>query len=498
MPPTHRPASLPPPVLHLRGEREGRVRLALALAALGEAPPAVAAGGCALDPEPIGRLGRARFWRVALEAERAEGGGAYAVGDGPERRFALPPPGGALRIAYASCNGSEDEDVEGGVEPHRNALWARLGARHAEAPFHLLVMGGDQVYADGVWGLPSFAAWRGLSRRARLAAPFTEAMRREAEAFHLALYGAVLGAPEVARMLGSVPVLMMWDDHDIVDGWGSHPPEEEASPVMGGLFAAARRAFCLIQLGRDPDRPFPERAGPERADPGGGPRPGRTHLGWAGAYGPARIAVPDLRSGRTRARVMGPEGRAHLDAALDPAAPEGLPHALLVSSVPVVNADLSALERAVAPLQRLADLYQDDLRDQWMSYAHAREWRALMGRLLALARAGRTVTVVSGEIHLAAHGTAEAGGARVEQLTASGIAHPPPPPALGRAMSALARRPWTRRGVRLAMHPVAPDGRRYVAERNWLELELRPDGTREACLHAERSGALPLAPHGGR
>ena len=484
MPPTRRPAPLPPPVLHLRGESEGRVRLALALASRGEAPPALAAGGRALAPEPIGRLGEARFWRAALEVERAAGGGAYAVEGGPERRFALPPPGGALRIAYASCNGSEDEDVEGEVEPQRNALWARLGARHAQAPFHLLVMGGDQVYADGVWGLPSFAAWRRLRRRARLAAPFTEAMRREAEAFHLALYGAVLGAPEVARMLGSVPVLMMWDDHDIVDGWGSHPPEEEASPVMRGLFAAARQAFCLIQLGRDPDRPFPERAD--------------AHLGWAGAYGPARIAVPDLRSERTRRRVMGPGGRAHLDAALDPAVSDGLPHALLVSSVPVVNADLSALERAVAPLQRLADLYQDDLRDQWMSYAHAREWRALMGRLLALARTGRSVTAVSGEIHLAAHGTAESGGARVEQLTASGIAHPPPPRALGRAMSALARRPWTRRGVRLAMHPVAPDGRRYVAERNWLELELRPDGTREARLHAERSGALPLAPHGGR
>jgi hypothetical protein len=183
---------------------------------------------------------------------------------------------------------------------------------------------------------------------------------------------------------------------------------------------------------------------------------------------------------------MSPRGRADLAAALEPG---DAPHLLLVSSVPLVNADLSAVERLVAPLMPLADLYQDDLRDQWMSHAHRAEWGALMERLLAI-RA--RVTVLSGEIHFGARGVAEGHGGRVEQLIASGIAHPPPPRALARALEALVRRPWRRGGLALEMHAVVPDGRRYLAERNWLEVEARPDGTLDAVLHGEEAGALPL------
>lgn len=482
-------AALPPPVLHLRGEREGRVRLALAVARHGDAAPVVALEGA--EPLPgrlIGRLGGARFWGFEFERPRETGGGRYLL-DGAPRRFALPEPEAALRVAYASCNGTEDEPLSGGGELGRNLMWAHLVARHAARPLHLLVLGGDQIYADALWKAPSLAAWGDLPRRRRLRAPFTEAMRREVEAFYLARYAATFGGAEMAGLLGGVPTLMMWDDHDIFDGWGSRPAELQACPVFQGLFAVARRAFALIQLGRDPDRPW----GKGAPDPLG---PDAAQLGWAGAYGPAWIAVPDLRSERTRRRVLGPAGEGFLARALAP--PESLPHLLVVSSVPMVNADLSGVERVLGPLQRLVDLYQDDLRDQWMSHAHAGQWRAAMDRLLALASEGRTVSVASGEIHFAAHGSAarmgEREGAVVAQFIASGIAHPPPPRFLARALERFARRPWTRRGVRLAMHPLGPEGRRYLAERNWLELELRPDGGRAAWVHAERSGTLPLAP----
>ena len=305
-------------------------------------------------------------------------------------------------------------------------------------------------------------------------------MRAELEAHYLATYASVFAAPDVAGVLAGVPSIMMWDDHDIVDGWGSRDPGWQASPVARGLFAAARRAFALVQLGCDPDRPTEGHAAPDRA-----------HYGWSGALGPARIVAPDLRSERTRGRVMGPRGHADLDRALEGAAE---PHLLVVSSVPLVNVDLSALERVVRPLMPLADLYQDDLRDQWMSHAHTAEWAGVVDRLLAVAGRGVRVTSLSGEIHLGAHGTAERDGARMDQLTASGIAHPPPPRAMARAFDRLARRAWSRVGLRLAMHPVAPDGRRFVAERNWLEVTAHPDGRLDATLHAEASGALALTP----
>jgi phosphodiesterase/alkaline phosphatase D-like protein len=346
-----------------------------------------------------------------------------------------------------------------------------MAERHAEAPFDLLVLGGDQIYADSLWHLPEMEEWVARRRRARHAAPFTEAIRAALEAHYLKIYATSFGDPDTAAMLAAIPSAMIWDDHDIVDGWGSRPAGFQASPVARGLFEAARRAFCLVQLGRDPDR-------------------APATIGWDGRAGCAHLVAPDLRSERTRARVMGPEGHRRLAEAL--ARAEGAAHLLVVSSVPLINADLSAMERAVAPVQPLVDLYQDDLRDQWMSYRHRREWAGVTGTLLGVAAGGARVTVLSGEIHLGAHGVARRDGAEVTQLIASGIAHPAPPQGLARLYEGFARVTRSRAGAALEMRPVTPDGRRFLAERNWLEVEARPDGGLDAVLHGEVSGALPL------
>jgi hypothetical protein len=63
--------------------------------------------------------------------------------------FTLPAQGGPLRIAFTACNGYEDERT-GSVSPGRNRLWRKLAAEHARASFHLLLHGGDQLYADSV------------------------------------------------------------------------------------------------------------------------------------------------------------------------------------------------------------------------------------------------------------------------------------------------------------------------------------------------------------
>ena len=128
----------------------------------------MSAGAGPLEPERIGALAGAAFWSWSFGAAGTEG--AYAVG-GARRAFALPEPGGALRLAYASCNGGEDERKAHGLPGGRDAMWRHLAARHARAPFHLLVMGGDQIYADALWDLPSIREWLGTGRRARLSAP---------------------------------------------------------------------------------------------------------------------------------------------------------------------------------------------------------------------------------------------------------------------------------------------------------------------------------------
>ena len=429
---------------------------------------------------PIGTLGGAQFHAVDLDLPVREGWAALpetvrAAALTLPARVAVPAGDATTRVAFASCNGSEDEAAMDGLPGGRDAMWRGLASAHADESFHVLLMGGDQIYADALWDLPAIAAWRALPRRERLAAPFTDEMRAALEAHYLATYARAFGSPDVAAVLARVPSVMMWDDHDIIDGWGSRDASWQASPVARGLFGVARRAFALVQLGVDPD-------GASARDGFGG-----VGYAWAGDLGCARLAAPDLRSHRTRRGVMSADGHAWLGAQ----AAHDRPHALLVSTVPLVNADLSAVERIVGPLMPFADLFQDDLRDQWMSHGHRAEWARVVGTLLDAA-GDRRVTVVSGEIHLGARGIASRDGREIEQFIASGIAHPPPPRALARGYEWFARRTRRREGIDIDMRVIAPDGRRYVAERNWLSLTLQPDGSREAVLNAERSGRLPL------
>lgn len=58
---------------------------------------------------------------------------------------AVPGPDAPLRIAFATCNGAEDVDKAARMPGGRNAMWTRLTARHNAEPFHLPVMGGEQI-----------------------------------------------------------------------------------------------------------------------------------------------------------------------------------------------------------------------------------------------------------------------------------------------------------------------------------------------------------------
>jgi hypothetical protein len=214
-------------------------------------------------------------------------------------------------------------------------------------------------------------------------------------------------------------------------------------------------------------------------------------LGWHAALPGLDIVAPDLRSERRPDRVMGPAGWAGFERALAQA--EGA-RLLVMSSVPAVGPRLSWVERAMQ-LTRRMEKYEDDLRDQWQSRAHRAEWRRFLSALAALhARPGRAVTLVSGEIHLATHGTMATAAGPLHQLVASGIAHPVPPLLYARGLGALAslgEAPLPEHPLRL--RPLPGQRRIYAAERNFLWLERR-DGAWQAVWELEESGTSPPLP----
>ena len=197
-------------------------------------------------------------------------------------------------------------------------------------------------------------------------------------------YVSVLGQPGLSALLGSVPTLTMWDDHDICDGWGSLSPDLLESTAGQRLFSAARRAFLIFQKGVKDDGALALASDPA------------VQFGFSARLPGVSLVVPDLRSERQPERVMGPSGWASTERMLADAEEERL---FLLSTVPLLGPRLSLVETAMNLLPG-AQYYEDDLRDQWQSRYHREEWRRMLKLLIGWQdRTGGTVTALSGEIH---------------------------------------------------------------------------------------------------
>ncbi|RBI85889.1 alkaline phosphatase family protein [Rhodosalinus halophilus] len=464
------------PILYMRRLAEGRLELAaLVLRPEGEAPGAFVAEGAEIEPRALATIGgvTAHRYDFALTADAAAGythdGTAYPV------RTAVS---GDLRIAFVSCNGEEHGDLA--RDPaERDAMWLRLGERHDEAPFSLLLHGGDQIYADEVTlAHPATRDWPGGARQTLSPDQLGEVAGTLRRAYW-ARYIAAMARPAFAHLAARVPSLAIWDDHDICDGWGSLLRGQERRPLGRTLFTAARDAYLLFQHGTVP----------------GGLPPGSldlsgANLGWRVDLPGVSLIAPDLRSERTRRRIMSPAGRAALRASLARGVEDRV---ILISSVPLLGPRLSLVERAMR-LTPWMEKYEDDLRDQWQSYAHRAEWRRMLRQLAALQADGHAVTVLSGEIHLATRGTMETAAGPLHQLVASGVAHRAPPRLYADVLGTLARlgeAPVPEHPIRL--HPLPGRRRIYVAERNYLVLE-RKAGRWRAAWDLEDGGLTPELP----
>jgi PhoD related phosphatase len=471
------------PVLIFRGARDRSVDLsALAGVAAEDTPPPLETGTELVPPQQLAaRCGRS-LWRYDFSLPQGEAG--YRIG-GQSRRVHLPAGAGPLRVAFTACNGSEQGNAWGSLEA-RNERWLHLAAVHAERPFHLLLQGGDQLYADPIWhDVPALAAWKRQFPWRRRKAPFPAALAAAVADDYFKRYWWLWTQPQLAPVLATIPSLMMWDDHDIFDGWGSWSQEWQRCPVFQGIWTAAREHFALFQLGARPDDlpgGFSDRRGGQ--------------FGWACRIGEVGILAPDLRSERSRVRVMGDAGWRSFTAAL--AAMKDCRHVLLLSSMPLVTCDLRVLETFFNLLPG-HQVWEDDLVDQWPSRAHGAEWTRLLRTLVEFSEAtGACVTSLSGEVHLGALGLVEGRGTRIYQLTSSGIVHPPPPAKAVKVLEWLGAREATPApDLTARLLPLPGHGRRFLRARNWLELELAPAHGLTATWHSEGHGPgahLSIAP----
>lgn len=465
------------PLLNFRGCNNKRWHVSVLVVFQGEGAPALSyrvgenPAMAAERTEVLWRGAARGVWRFDIVVDQTESPQTvhYQV-EAAAAQFEVPPVGASPQMVYASCNGFSSLKLMKGVDD-KNALWRRMADCHAtRGGYNILLLGGDQVYADSMWEtVPSLRAWNQLSWKEGNKRSFTSAMEREVERFFFELYVERLAQPEVAHMLARVPAIAMWDDHDILDGWGSYPPERQGCEVFQGIGRVASEAFAVFQ----------------HHDVVGSTHPARlsTHgktLGFLVA-GMAILAL-DMRSERSLTQVLSHDHWNDIYAWLVEVG--ATDHLIVMSSIPVVYPGFDTLERILGALPGQQEL-EDDLRDHWSSRGHKGERLRLVHRLLDLAEALRVrPTIVSGDVHVAAIGVieanrfgAEAERAVISQLISSGIVHPAPPKAVVFALRHLFdSKDELEPGITARMTDFPGNASNFVGRRNFLSLE--PDRER--------------------
>ncbi|WP_316013395.1 alkaline phosphatase D family protein [Roseobacter sp. HKCCA0434] len=465
------PNPLVGPILFARNATADAVEMAVFLVCReGDVPAALeAVEGEAGSWRHLTTLFEHDFFAADLRLINRPGNGYVLGGERIEVQTDLT---GDVAVAYVSCNGEEDEDKDWPVEK-RDALWTRLKHDHEERPFALFLHGGDQIYADDImFSHPRITEWDEAEPEDKDGFEWTEEMATTAERHLIARYVDLYTHPDISHMLARVPSVMMWDDHDIFDGYGSHPAPKQESAVGAGLFGIAQRMFNLFQRGEA-----------ENMAPFG--------AGIAFDAPDFSVIAPDLRSARTLKRVMNEAGWEWFEREMSKRRDGN--HCIVMSSVPALGPRLSWVEFAIDTFWPGTNQYEDDLRDQWQSRAHRDAWRRFLSILVReVEQNHQPVTLVSGEIHVATRAEMKLkDGSVIHQLVSSGISHTPPGTGYARTLGALAmfgEDPLS--GYPITIRPPAGQRTRYVSQRNYMRL-MRDDGKWSATWEFEEDGRSP-------
>lgn len=392
-------------------------------------------GGELQAAERIADLRTGSFWRAELLipppgvdrliAYRVMTNGIYASDRNAREawEFHVPAANSQPNIVYTSCNGFSSASLATTTE-EPFAMWHKLKAAHTKSPFSLMIMGGDQVYADEIWGRVSeLRKWVDLPLKKRVKRNSNRTMRRQIENFYEGLYQTRWNSPDMSEMLASVPSVMMWDDHDIFDGWGSHPEKLQKCEIHKEIFRAARRYFELFQIRSAANRSLLA--------------PGTSHFAFSLTHRQQRILALDHRSERTRKQIMSDAQWKSVITHLEEDITDG--DLLVLSAVPVVYRDFSFAE-AVMDATPWEEELTDDLKDHWRSKQHEGERARLIMRLLENVRqrgvdarqrgADVRTVILSGDVHVGCVGVINdrrnEPTHKIHQIVSSGIIHPAP------------------------------------------------------------------------
>jgi len=149
-------------------------------------------------------------------------------------------------------------------------MWRDVMRQHQNTPWHVMLGGGDQIYCDGLSKKSKlFKAWLQIDNlHHKFSTPYTIELQNEIEEFYLEHYCRVhtrLGYLTVSGFIkdssvtvtpttlvliianAQIPMQNIFDDHDIIDGFGSYPGKFMQCPVFSNLGRVAFKYYLLFQ-----------------------------------------------------------------------------------------------------------------------------------------------------------------------------------------------------------------------------------------------------------
>lgn len=386
------------------------------------------------------------FWRFPIELSMTlvEQSVKYWI-NGDENfvnSFYIPARTQDMKVMFYSCNG-----FSLGVDPSefKGYLWQDVLRDHnSGTPFHVMLGGGDQIYCDKVkistMAIKEWTLELNVHRKRHM--QFSNENRVEVENFYLWHYIGWFGLGYMALPHGvvqdkhfveaqaSIPQINIFDDHDIIDGYGSYTDKTMRSPFMLGIGRAAHKYYMLFQQGVAPtDSAFISQEPSYVIGKDLGQYMAQPSTSIYARMGPTLAFYGlDCRTERTHDQIL---SQSTYDAmfrrlTLELTAAKGeIKHILLMLGVPIAYPRLVWLERiltsrAIAPIRALSrhgyfasmnngfdDKIEilDDLEDHWCAQNHKHERNKFMAELQQFAtKQNIRITMLSGDVHLAGIG----------------------------------------------------------------------------------------------
>lgn len=381
----------------------------------------------------VGGLQPVTEYRYAVFGEE---NGKYRVllgQDHPYRFRTLPSQPASLSFAFYSCHMPYKQSVFSNTNIVNMEMWDCLNEvmdRHYQEDFRFLIAGGDQVYTDGVTTLD---IWKYLNGAMCKEGGQLFPSQDEMVSWYRDIYRGYWGFPSLRKAYSRYPTYMIWDDHELGDGWGSYLLNGGKDDELDELFPQRvekqlQRADCLTLLARMKQAATQVYEEYQHSHNPNTP-PGQydfpvTHQSTAIYFLDGR-GKRDVN--RATGKILGAAQMTRFTDWVENLDPAETRYLFVVSAVPVLHMKPVFVNADQSTLADLADL-QDDLRDAWEHEMHDAERRRLLKALFAAAKRGIRVSILSGDVHVSAvfRMVDQPSGAVIYQLTSSALTYGKP------------------------------------------------------------------------